>query len=480
MSARFRWLFVAALFVTGCGSKATAVVVTITAEHGVLADSARVHLVVLGGAGRVTAPTASRFDRLLTPGDADPPYPFTLTLSPLDGDIGRSYNVTATAESATGTFVGQVRAIGGYVEGETQTIRLTLEDRCRAIVCSAEQTCEAGVCADARVGGLVDAGARDPSPVNFPPRNLPVDIWGSAVGVFSVAGTATINTDSGAVVVDGVASRAFAPVDVAAVGDCHAIFALVTREFRVAAGATVSVTGSRGLAIVSTGPVVLDGRLDVGAHGVTAGPGGLVRVYGGGYGSEGALAGCQSGGTIPTFGNPELTGLCGGSTVDHGGGAGGALQVASMTTVSIGSTGVIRAVGGGGGAIGGSGGGVLVQAPQVTIAGVISVNGGGGSSPLSIGADGGLAEAGAGGLGGPLVGTDYAGNGGAGAWQNGGAHPGGAGGYTYNGTFYCDAPAAGGGGAGRIRIEATVRDYRSGRVLEYPGLAGVFTDGPLP
>jgi len=162
MSARWSWLFAAVLIVTGCSKAATQVIVTIEAEPGVRLEGARLHLVVLGGVGRTTAPTASRLDRVLTPGvGEDPAYPFELALAPLDGDVGRSYSVTATAQTATGSFVGQVRLIGGYVEGETTTVRLLLEDACRTVVCGDDQTCKAGACVDARTQGEVDAGMAD-------------------------------------------------------------------------------------------------------------------------------------------------------------------------------------------------------------------------------------------------------------------------------------------------------------------------------
>lgn len=150
-----------ALGVTACGNKATQVIVTVDAEDGVRMDSARLHVVILGGIGRTTAPTASRFDRVLTTDAGDPTYPFKFVLAPLDGDVGRSYSVTATAETEMSAFVGQARIIGGYVEGETLTVHLVLEDMCRRVMCSAEQTCKAGACVAARVGDEVDAGVVD-------------------------------------------------------------------------------------------------------------------------------------------------------------------------------------------------------------------------------------------------------------------------------------------------------------------------------
>lgn len=151
-----QWLLL--LLVVGCSNNATSVVVTVDAEPGVVADSARLHLIVLGGAGRTTAPSAARFDRVLAPGGADPAYPFVFTLAPLDGDVGRSYGVTATAETADGALVAQTRAIGSYMEGRTLTIHLLLEDVCRGVICSDEQTCRGGECVDARTGADTDAG----------------------------------------------------------------------------------------------------------------------------------------------------------------------------------------------------------------------------------------------------------------------------------------------------------------------------------
>jgi hypothetical protein len=161
VKSSFWWVVASALAMTACGSRATQVIVTIDAEPGVRIDSERLHVVVLGGLGRTTAPTASRFDRVLTPGEGDAAYPFKLALAPLDGDVGRSYSVTATAETTTGTFVGQARIIGGYVDGETLRVRLVLEDACRGVTCGDDQTCAAGVCVDARTGGDVDAGVPD-------------------------------------------------------------------------------------------------------------------------------------------------------------------------------------------------------------------------------------------------------------------------------------------------------------------------------
>lgn len=518
----------AACFVmaVGCTTRpATQIIVEIDAESGVRNDLDVVHIRVNGGDGStVGAPAIQRLDVRERP----PRWPFTVVIAPLDRDPERRYEVVVTAEGAQPAVgerpvVARVRAISGFVPGETRVLRLLLEDACRGQVCGDDQTCRRGTCQSAVVdpttlGSLNDAGASSDasspdagsgdassdagpgdassadaaSATGFTPRNLPATVWSSATGSIVVMTSATVDTDSGVVLVDGASSRGFTPIDVDPVADCAGILAIATGSFRVAAGATVNVTGSRGLAIVATGPIVIDGLIDVGARGRVGGPGSLVRRGGGGYGSEGGLGGCDTaGGIVPTFGNAELTGLCGGSTSTAGaGGGGGALELVSALSVEIGAAGVVRAVGGGGADLaaapyrgnGGSGGAVLVQAPTVRVAGTVSVNGGGGAGGYGApGTDGQVTAgpaAGAAEATRPIAcGSATSGAGGAGAWQNGAATAGRPG--VSCSTAGCSEGGAGGGGAGRIRIDLTTRDYVEGRVLEYPGLPGVFTEGTL-
>ena len=162
MSARCWSLFVCVLLASGCGAKATQVIVILDAEPGVQLDSTQLHVVVQGGSGG-TISTGGPLDELLTPGmgtPADPPYPFKLAIAPLGGDVSRSYSVTATALDGD-TIVAQARIIGGYVEGEVVTVRLVLEDACVGVICGEGLTCKAHVCVDARTGEDADAGVRD-------------------------------------------------------------------------------------------------------------------------------------------------------------------------------------------------------------------------------------------------------------------------------------------------------------------------------
>ena len=135
-------------------------------------------------------------------------------------------------------------------------------------------------------------------------------------------------------------------------------------------------------------------------------------------------------------GGPD--GTCGAECGWPGGGGGGAIQISSRLSISIGATGSFDASGGagegflvgtesgGGGGGGGSGGAILLEAPVISIDGSLSIAGGAGgpaaAGPGGVGGDGSATLVGA-------VGSsqDQAGEGGAG----------------------------GGGGAGRVRINAT-------------------------
>jgi hypothetical protein len=186
-------------------------------------------------------------------------------------------------------------------------------------------------------------------------------------------------------------------------------------------------TGSRPLAIASASTITISGVIDVasrradnktgpaadgtctfsatpemdlgGAGGGAGGSFGLVGGDGGhgdddnslGNDAEGAagLAGTAisptalRGGCRGQAGANETTG---GQAGGAGGHSGGALYLYAATSITIASTGVIRASGAGGsgggaqagGGGGGAGGMVVLESPQMTIAGVIAANGGGG------------------------------------------------------------------------------------------------------
>ncbi len=176
--------------------------------------------------------------------------------------------------------------------------------------------------------------------------------------------------------------------------------------------AALTLTGPNPIILAVLGPVEIHGTLGVAANlysvagpggflsGVNSGPGAGIEATGSYAGSGGGGASyCGVGGSgsvvkgaaCPggaTYGNATITPLLGGSAggtiagVTTAGAGGGAIQIVSAVSITVGPEGVVNAGGGGAGggnpAGGGSGGAILLEAPQVTIAGTLAANGGGG------------------------------------------------------------------------------------------------------
>ncbi len=234
--------------------------------------------------------------------------------------------------------------------------------------------------------------------------------------VADLGDSATINTDTGQVEVDGVpvAITSFVTGDEPEVR-VFAVGGFVTND--------VTLSGDRALAVVSDGDVEIRGHVSLSASGSTGGPGafdtpscvgeegeknsppGVVSYGGGGgggFGSEGGSGGlgiadddgedvrAEGGAGGGTAGNEELLPLRGGcsgvgaETIGGPAGGGGAVQLVSRTKITV--DGILEANGAGGrgggegSGGGGSGGGILLEAPQVTINGNVVANGGGGGA----------------------------------------------------------------------------------------------------
>lgn len=203
---------------------------------------------------------------------------------------------------------------------------------------------------------------------------------------------------------------------------------------------SVSAVGCGGGSQVVPGPGGFPGGITSGNAGTGSGSGaGGSGGGGGGYGVAGGSGANGDAGGL-AFGDPEITLLVGGGgggagggggNFGRGGGGGGAIQLISNTGIVIASTGSINAGGCGGsrgsgnsdqGGGGGAGGTILLEAPVITIDGILAVNGGGGGGggggestngqpgqPSRTAATGGDGDptggpGGAGGVGGALVG----------------------------------------------------------------------------
>jgi hypothetical protein len=255
-------------------------------------------------------------------------------------------------------------------------------------------------------------------------------------------------------------------------GSLVGVFA--ARNIRVEQAIDVRAQGSLPIALVATGEVTIAGVVDGGPSLMTNGMSGGFdspdvtdsshegRGPGGGEAGSGNHGGgggsyCGEGGQGgngenrgDVYGNAPIVPLIGGSSGGNifSGGGGGALQIVAGEKIWITGSGAISVPGGGGqNGGGGSGGAVLLEAPSVVIDGVVAANGGGGGGGGSEdGRNGLIGDQPAGGAYDPDSPHNAGGNGGAGDDPDG-----------ENGLCDdppCYIPGSGGGGAGRIRINA--------------------------
>jgi len=321
---------------------------------------------------------------------------------------------------------------------------------------------------------------------NFQPSNLPLSfVAQSAVKPLLIANNnCSFDTDT----LTGTGCGSAFATDTASssvtLSDGRTAAVLTVASFTLNAGITFTFGGQRPLIIVANGRIEINGTIrgrasaangawgggapavptgdHVGFTPLTGGNGGggkgdsTVTGLGagggafcgpGGHGSDVGGSVAPGSGGLP-YGEASLIPLVGGSSggsavggfatsANHGGGA---LQIVSGDTIQIGQLGIIdmgggfpdspgKSVSGGGG---GSGGAILLEAPFVSVLGVLAANGGGGgggylehgdpasasSTPAAGGGLGGVGAAGlsvAGGDAKPYTGTQYAGGGGGGA-----------------------------------------------------------------
>ena len=258
------------------------------------------------------------------------------------------------------------------------------------------------------------------------------------------------------------------PVGTVAQNDGNSTLAdlYVFKSLTVDSTRSLSVTGTRPVIIVVLDTVDIQGKITVtagaftgsGGGGPGAGQGGalLFPTSGGGGGSYCGVGGSASASAPPvalggmTYGFDTIRPLRGGSAGGNlGADGGGAVAIIAGKSITLREFASINAGGNGstGNPVGGgSGGAILLEAPVVTIAGVLAANGGGGGGNGMQGVAGLTSDQpapGGGAVGDAGAGTSIGGSGSAGATINGG-----------DGT-YVTRTAGGGGGAGRIRINTT-------------------------
>ncbi len=217
---------------------------------------------------------------------------------------------------------------------------------------------------------------------------------------------------------------AYGPIEVSAIASAESCF-----QNQNALGGRSGGTGNGGTGTGSGAGGGIGGNDHGGGGGGYGGTGG-----GGGGGPTGGIA-FGSGVILLTGGGPGAAAGGGGNT-GQGGAGGGVIELVSNTSITIDMTGGINAGGCGGtggsgpndgGGGGGAGGTIILEAPTISLAGILAVNGGGGGGGPSAGnspggngtldrtaAPGGNNEGGQGGAGGGLNGAQVANNNGGG------------------------------------------------------------------
>lgn len=235
----------------------------------------------------------------------------------------------------------------------------------------------------------------DPVPSNGLARHLESS---SSRADLDLGDAATMNTDTGEVVVAGVPVAVDTDTLVQTGGPSIRVFVV-----RRLTAKDIAVSGANALAIVSGSDITVSGTLTVSAAGAIPGagafneetctgklppPGKSGGFGGGGFGSVGgpggrgfgddAVAGL-GGAKVGTTTLTPLRGGCSGAGEGLGrqaGAGGGAVQLVSRNQIIV--SGIIAANGGGGSGGGGAGGGILLEAPAVQLVGSVVANGGGG------------------------------------------------------------------------------------------------------
>jgi hypothetical protein len=330
----------------------------------------------------------------------------------------------------------------------------------------------------------------DAGPLGFAPSNID---WSQVTAAIDAGGGGTDGGGDASVLTNAPAVMLAQSGDDSSVLSAPATIQLSDGTFAalyifdsltVVQSATLRFTGALPVVVLARtsvdiqGQILVDGTGDIPVGGAlrdTPGPGGFYGANAGpgagqscllgstfpnsgcgggsycGVGGGGAASQLPAAGGGPTYGSPEIVPLVGGSSggaeLDSSGAAGGAIEIIAGQQITIGLFGAISAGGGGGGEYnfaggGGSGGAILLEAPTVTVSGVLAANGGGGgvsegSTSAGSGADSTASATAAPGFEG------VGGSGSAGSEINGGS-----GNPSDGGTGF----GAGGGGAGRIRI----------------------------
>ncbi|MDD9969165.1 MAG: hypothetical protein OXR73_23185 [Myxococcales bacterium] len=154
------WLLMVTSLLCSCAESIppTEVIIQLQAEPTVRSTVERVHVRLLSGSDGETR--TERLDRDFEGSELS--WPVRLLVTPIGRDATRTYEIVASAYDGA-SEVARVRAISGFVDGQTRYLNLHFKADCRDVLCSAGQTCEGAVCVSAGVNAIAleKVGPRD-------------------------------------------------------------------------------------------------------------------------------------------------------------------------------------------------------------------------------------------------------------------------------------------------------------------------------
>jgi hypothetical protein len=343
---------------------------------------------------------------------------------------------------------------------------------------------EGGAEASGGDGGGIDATSDGPGieagPLGYVPSNIgSVTIADGGIPEAGEGGTSIVGADGGidwSAAVDvtinstSCTSSCLGQPVIITQSDLSQAELYVVKSLTVASSAILLLDGPRPVIVASLGNVDIQGSINVdgtvnGYHGAggfpengSQGPGAGGNGFNASYPTSAAGGGsfCGKGGTgagtgliAPggsVYGNVQIVPLAAGSAggyysaTSYSSYSGGAIQISSGTSIIVRSVGIINASGAGAYGGGASGGAILLEAPTITIQGIVAANGGAGGNDHATGANGTLSAQ-------PSVPGGAGGAGAAGSTINGAAG-------SVPDSGATDYYGAGGGGAGYVRLNS--------------------------
>ncbi len=175
-----------AVFVSGCTSAPTQLVVLVDSDYAVPDELATVHALVSAPDGEVVSEHTFTLSGSATPGASRFTLPLSFGMVPVDDDASRRVDCVVEGMDPAGRVLVARRALTGFIEEQTLLLPMYLLRSCASVVCPQGQTCTERGCVPAAIdppdlprvtpGDELDASLRptDAGPLDGSPADAAV------------------------------------------------------------------------------------------------------------------------------------------------------------------------------------------------------------------------------------------------------------------------------------------------------------------